>query len=84
MNIKWHFLEEFLVVDSQTIRDLEIFINYRTKQSNENTFIDNFKCLTAGGTRMLRANILQPLTSLKQIRERSKLVNYILKNKNLN
>lgn len=27
LNIKWHFLEEVLVIDSQTVADLEIFIN---------------------------------------------------------
>jgi DNA mismatch repair ATPase MutS len=27
LNIKWHYLEEVLVLDSQTVEDLEIFIN---------------------------------------------------------
>lgn len=60
LNIKWHHLEQVLVIDSQTIADLEIFINKETK-SIKNTFIDNFTCITNGGTRMLRSNILQPL-----------------------
>ncbi len=73
LNIKWHYLEEVLVIDSQTINDLQIFINKETKII-KNTFIDNFKCLTDGGMRMLRANILQPLTDEAMINERFNLV----------
>lgn len=81
MNIKWHYLEEVLVIDSQTIADLEIFINKETKII-KNTFIDNFKCLTDGGMRMLRANILQPLTDTKTINERFDLVEILLRENN--
>ena len=70
-------------MDSQTIRDLEIFINYESKKSNRNTFIDNFRCLTDGGTRLLRANLLQPITNTQQIGARTKLLTQILGNKSL-
>lgn len=67
LKIKWHLLEDLLIIESQTILELEIFLNGETK-SKSNCFVDNFVCLTHGGTRMLRANLLQPLSNEKAIR----------------
>lgn len=45
---------------------------------SENSFLNNFKCLTCGGTRMLRANLLQPLFSQSSIEDRLDTVFYLL------
>jgi DNA mismatch repair ATPase MutS len=67
LNIKWHMIEDLLVIESQTIRELEIFLNGETR-SQRNCFVDEFSCLTQGGKRMLRANLLQPLGNEKAIK----------------
>lgn len=67
LSIKWHVIEDLLIIESQTISELEIFINAETK-NKQNCFIENFICLTYGGTRMLRANLLQPLANEQNIK----------------
>lgn len=62
LSIKWHLIEDLLIIESQTIAELEIFLNADTK-NKDNCFVDNFQCLTHGGSRMLRANLLQPLAN---------------------
>jgi DNA mismatch repair ATPase MutS len=59
LNIRWHRLDQLLIIEPDAISDLEIFYNYTTKK-RQKCFIENFSCVTFGGMRMLRANFLQP------------------------
>ena len=80
--IQWHHLEDTLIVETQTLADLEIFLNTQTKKK-EKCFVEKFKCETRGGTRMLRANILQPLYDKAKIEERQNFVELLLNNTSL-
>jgi DNA mismatch repair protein MSH4 len=75
-------LEDLLIIESQTIFSLEVFLNAETKEK-ENCFISNFVCLTHGGNRMLRANMLQPLSNEQAIKSRYDLVQVLLDDRTL-
>ena len=75
LNIKWHELEGLLVIESQTIKELEIL---GSKEEDQHCLADNFDCATKGGSRMLRANLLQPLSDSTRIQERQELLAKLL------
>ena len=75
LNIKWHELEGLLVIEMQTIKDLELL---EPRKGGKNSLANSFNCCTHGGTRMLRSNILQPLSDPVKIIERQKTVGTLL------
>jgi DNA mismatch repair ATPase MutS len=53
LKIELHFIENIIVMDPQTVLDLELLLNTQTKTS-QNSIFSIFKCSTAGGERLLR------------------------------
>ena len=67
-------MDQFVLVDITTINNLEILQNKRTKNNSKICLIDKFKCMTFGGERLLRSNLLQPIKRGDQISARQGLV----------
>jgi DNA mismatch repair protein MutS len=68
---------EFMVLDFATRRNLEIITNINGRK--ENTLLETLdKTVTAGGGRILRQWLEQPLKSISKIEKRLNLVEYFL------
>lgn len=65
-----------MILDDQTIRNLDLIYNYQTK-GKEGTLLSVLdKTITAMGARLLRQWILRPLIDLKEIKDRMATVEY--------
>lgn len=69
LNIKFHYSENHLNIPFQSTLDLELLLNSRFNKAN-GTMFSLFKCQTISGFRLLRSNILQPLTVKEEIKKR--------------
>lgn len=67
--LKVHVLEHTLVIDWTSVLHLDLIINHRDFTTRQ-TLARKFNCLTRGGQRMLRANLIQPPSRLIVIRNR--------------
>ncbi|NAS89881.1 DNA mismatch repair protein MutS, partial [ANME-1 cluster archaeon AG-394-G21] len=72
---KTFFISDYMVLDSVTVRNLEIFNNIRdgTQRSTLVSVLD--KTLTGMGSRLLKKNLQFPLLDLHEIRSREEVVN---------
>jgi DNA mismatch repair protein MSH4 len=74
LKINYHFLENYLNISFKTTLDLELLLNKKYLKSF-GTLFSLFKCQTISGFRLLRSNILQPLTNEKDLTLRYEAVN---------
>ncbi len=49
-----------MVVERTCIKNLEIFLNSEDNTTKD-SFFSEFECVTTGGKRLLRSNLLQPM-----------------------
>ncbi|TNY24833.1 muts domain V-domain-containing protein, partial [Rhodotorula diobovata] len=70
LRIRYEALEGTCLVDSETARNLELVNNLINKNSKQHLLGMLNKCFTPMGTRLLRANILSPLTDPVTIDDR--------------
>ncbi len=82
-NISFYNKNDLLFIDSNTIKNLEIFNN--NFNDNKDSLFENINLTqTAEGKRLLKTWLLNPLKSdSKILRERAKCVTYLKENKNL-
>ena len=82
-NIKCLNQNDKMMIDSSTIRNLEIFtsIHNQTKDGTLINILD--KTVTACGSRLLKNRIRQPLIKLNRIKKRFDLVENFIKNQSL-
>ncbi|KAM5147943.1 mutS protein homolog 4 isoform 1-T1 [Mantella aurantiaca] len=75
--------EQTAMIDSASAQNLELLVNNRDPRNNHSLFgvLNNTK--TPGGSRRLRANILEPLTDLQTINTRLDCVQEFLENEEL-
>ncbi|CAI9613738.1 unnamed protein product, partial [Staurois parvus] len=75
--------EQTAMIDSASAQSLELLVNNRDTRNNHSLFgvLNNTK--TPGGSRRLRANILEPLTDLESINTRLDCVQEFLENEEL-
>ncbi|XP_073448179.1 mutS protein homolog 4 [Aquarana catesbeiana] len=75
--------EQTAMIDSASAQNLELLVNNRDTRNNHSLFgvLNNTK--TPGGSRRLRANILEPLTDLESINTRLDCVQEFLENEEL-
>ena len=73
-------INEFLKLDYNTVRNLELLAPLRNNDSRKSLFGILDGCNTAMGSRFLKRSILYPLTNQKQIDERHNIVEQLLKN----
>ena len=73
----------FMGIDSFSLKNLEIFKSL-SNQGEHGTFINSIdETITAGGGRLLKKNILKPLTNKREIVNRLDTVEQFVKNPNL-
>ena len=77
---KVYSINEFLKLDYNTIRNLELLSPLRNNDSRKSLFGILDGCNTAMGSRFLKRSILYPLTNQKQIDERHNVIEQLLKN----
>lgn len=77
LEIELHEMDEILVMDSQTMRDLEL-LGKKDQFSTGTALADRFACQTSGGIRLLRQNLMQPLSNPEKIRQRQQAVQLLL------
>jgi len=77
---KVYSVNEFLKLDYNTIRNLELLSPLRNNDSRKSLFGILDGCSTAMGSRYLKRSILYPLTNQKQIDERHNIIEQLLKN----
>ncbi len=77
---KMYSINDFLKLDYNTIRNLELLSPLRNNDSRKSLFGILDGCNTAMGSRFLKRSILYPLTNQKQIDERHNIVEQLLKN----
>ncbi|XP_067119866.1 mutS protein homolog 4-like [Centruroides vittatus] len=75
--------EKTMLIDSLTAKKIELITNLHDPKSNENLLGVLQHTKTIGGTRLLRANILQPLSDLDTIVTRLNCLNELIKNDEL-
>ena len=69
LKINYHYLENYLNINFKTTLDLELLLN-STYLKTFSSLFSMFKCQTISGFRLLRSNILQPLTNEKDLNQR--------------
>lgn len=89
--IKYQTSEHTMLIDSRTVKNLELIENLISPSSSSSSStslksLSLFKILnenlnTIMGTRLLRSNILQPLTDLKTIQLRQESISELINNK---
>ena len=77
---KEYSINEFLKIDYNTIRNLELLSPLRNNDARKSLFGILDGCNTAMGSRFLKRSILYPLTNQKQIDERHNIVEQLIKN----
>ena len=77
---KAYSLNEFLKLDYNTVRNLELLAPLRNNDTRKSLFGILDGCNTAMGSRFLKRSILYPLTNQKQIDERHNIIEQLLKN----
>ncbi|TKX25355.1 MutS domain V-containing protein 2 [Elsinoe australis] len=70
MRIRYESSEGSMMIDTATIRSLELIQNLHTPKSRDCLFGLLNKTLTPMGSRLLRSNILQPLTDPDELKSR--------------
>ncbi|KAF9359640.1 MutS protein msh4 [Mortierella sp. NVP85] len=70
VQFKYQICEGSMVVDCATARNLELTVNLSTRNDKETLFGILNETLTPMGSRLLRSNILQPLTDERTINTR--------------
>ncbi|KAG0299101.1 MutS protein msh4, partial [Dissophora globulifera] len=70
IRFKYQIFQESMVLDCATARNLELTINLSNHSDKETLFGIMNKTMTAMGARLLRSNILQPLTDERTITTR--------------
>ncbi|KAF9183929.1 MutS protein msh4 [Haplosporangium sp. Z 767] len=70
VQFKYQACQESMIIDCSTARNLELTINLSSHNEKETLFNILDETLTPMGARLLRANILQPLTDEKTINTR--------------
>ena len=73
LKVKYHHLDKFLFIDFYTAKQLELLFNTKNGKK-ELSLIDMFSPVTVGGTRLLRACILQPSACQDELRARYEAV----------
>ncbi|XP_072275595.1 mutS protein homolog 4 [Pyxicephalus adspersus] len=75
--------EQTAMIDSASAQNLELLVNNRDSRNNHSLFgvLNNTK--TPGGSRRLRANILEPLTDIQTINTRLDCIQEFLENEEL-
>ncbi len=79
-SFKHYNLNEFLKLDYNTIRNLELINSIRTNDTKKTLFGTLDHCATAMGSRFLKKSIMFPLTNQNQINKRLDIVEQLLKN----
>ncbi|MFN3966183.1 MAG: DNA mismatch repair protein MutS [Endomicrobiia bacterium] len=75
---KFYSIEEFLIIDETAVRNLELVENITTG-TRENSLLEILdKTSTAMGSRLLRKNLLQPLTNVEKIKERQEIIEFLI------
>ncbi len=72
--------KEFMELDSNTIRNLELIENQSTQEKGHTLFSVLNKCKTSGGKRLLKKNILFPFLNIESIRSTWTSIDFFLKN----
>ena len=73
-------VNEFLKLDYNTIRNLELISNIRSNDPKTTLFGILDHCATAMGSRYLKRSLLYPLTNQKRIEERLDITEQLMKN----
>jgi DNA mismatch repair protein MutS len=81
--IKDYEINDFLILDATTIRNLEIFCNIRDGGKNGTLFDLMDKTLTPMGTRSLRQWLSKPLMDIDEINHRLDSVEWLFKDRTL-
>ncbi|KAL0275351.1 UNVERIFIED_CONTAM: hypothetical protein PYX00_003220 [Menopon gallinae] len=81
MKVEYQGTEDTMIIDLETANKLELVVNCLKSQSTtDNSLYGVLKhCHTKGGLRLLRANILQPMCSVKRIESRLDCVTELVK-----
>ncbi len=75
---KFYSTKEYLIIDETAVKNLELVENLNTK-TRENSLLEILdKTLTAMGSRLMRKNLLQPLTNIEKIKERQEIINFFI------
>ncbi len=81
--IKFYTLENYMILDSSCIRNLELVENIYDR-TRKNTLLDCIdKTITAPAARLIRNWLLKPLVNVEQIQNRLKMVEFFYQNDSL-
>ena len=79
LELEIYEFNKFLIIDNNTLKDLEILVNSQNGKS-KNCFFNLFRCRTLSGIRYLRGLLTQPFKDLSSISENIKFLNFISDN----
>ena len=77
---KYYDINEFLKLDFNTIRNLELISSIRNNDTHRSLFGILDHCSTAMGSRFLKRSIMFPFTNINQINKRLDMVEQLTKN----
>ncbi|MBR2891562.1 MAG: DNA mismatch repair protein MutS [Bacilli bacterium] len=77
---KYYDINEFLKLDFNTVRNLELISSIRNNDSNKSLFGILDHCSTAMGSRFLKRSIMFPFTNINNINKRLDIVEQLMKN----
>jgi DNA mismatch repair protein MutS len=75
--------KEYMELDSNTIRNLELIENQNTQEKGHTLFSVLNKCKTSGGKRLLKKNILFPYLNLDNIQDTWLKIDFFHKNQDI-
>ena len=79
LELEIYEFNKFLIIDSNTLKDLEILVNSQNGKS-KNCFFNLFRCRTLSGIRYLRGLLTQPFKDLLSISQNIKFLNFLTDN----